>query len=297
VIRRLLLITAALAVVAVAGCSVQNQAATNLSAGLQPGTSSHQLSTGDGQRTYLVHRPAGEPPAGGYPLVVMLHGGFGTAAQAERAYGWDELADKSGFVVVYPEGLDRAWNAGTCCGVSQRDDVDDVAFISSAVADVEHQVSIDPRRRFVTGMSNGAMMAYRMACQTSLFAAAAPVSGTQLVSCTQAHPLSVLHLHGADDPRVRLDGKTGNGAVKVAGPPIARVLEGWRQRDHCTLFTTSTQGALTSSTATCPQGRTVRWVVIAGLGHEWPGASGSATELDATTTIWSFFEHHPAIAA
>jgi polyhydroxybutyrate depolymerase len=225
--------------------------------------------------------------------VVMLHGGFGTAELAEKAYGWDELAERAGFIVVYPDGVDRTWNAGSCCGRSAKTGVDDVGFIAAVVAELSRQVAIDPQRRYAAGMSNGAMMAYRLARQTTLFAAIAPVSGTQLATCDHAQPTSVLHLHGSTDPRVRLDGKPGDGASAVTGPPISTVLDGWRARDRCGAFTTTLDGPLTTAKADCPSGREVRWVVIAGLGHEWPTPSASGSSLDATTAIWDFFAAHP----
>lgn len=300
-IRRSWLIVAILAAL-LTGCGPTPSARLSTADALPVGTSSHQLSSGGLSRSYLVHRPATPPPSGGYPLVVMLHGGLGSAAQAERSYGWDAVADQQGFVVVYPDGIDRTWNAGTCCGRAQRDGVDDVGFLSTVVTDVAKQVAIDPKRRFVTGMSNGAMMSYRLACQTTIFAAFAPVAGTQLSDCRSAAPSSLLAIHGADDDTVRLDGRAGSGAVRVVGPPLSSVLDGWRKRDGCESFTTTVAGAVTTRTATCPSARTVTWIVIAGAGHQWPGSTGRgypgadtpSTALDATATIWSFFVQHPA---
>ena len=96
----------------VAGCGV----GTAGPGGFGQGTSVHTI----GDRTYRLYVPAGLPSSA--PLVVMLHGGFGSAQQAERAYGWDQSADSAKFVVAYPDGLGRAWNAGGgCCGRSSRD--------------------------------------------------------------------------------------------------------------------------------------------------------------------------------
>lgn len=79
-------------------------------------------------RSYRLYVPA--HPAAPAALVVMLHGGYGSAQQAEASYGWDRI--------LYPDGDGRAWNAGGgCCGSSARDGADDVAFIAAAVADVQ----------------------------------------------------------------------------------------------------------------------------------------------------------------
>jgi polyhydroxybutyrate depolymerase len=289
--------------VSVAGCGPVAVSTSAAASTLPAGTSQQVLVSGGGQRTFLVHRPAGEPPQAGYPLVMMLHGGFGSGEQAEKAYGFDALADSEGFVVVYPDGLDRAWNAGgDCCGTPGREQVDDVGFLTAVIARVTELTRIDAHRRYLTGMSNGAMMTYRLACQTTIFAAIAPVAGTQLVDCPAARPVSVLHIHGDADTRVRLDGRRGEGVAHITGPPISSVLSGWRDRDGCAAQHTSTRSPVTTSIAECPQGRSVEWIVVAGAGHQWPGAAGSGTiggdppseALSATSVIWDFFTRHPS---
>lgn len=192
-------------------------------AGFGTGTSFHTINVGGVDRTYRLYQPAGLPPSA--PLVVMLHGGFGSAKQAERSYGWDELADSEKFAVVYPNGSHRAWNAngGGCCGRSARDGVDDVAFISATVADIAKNVRIDSARIYATGMSNGAIMSYTLACNTQIFAAIGPVSGTQLDPCQSPHPTSVMHIHGTGDPLVRYTGGPGAGMAHINGPSVQQL--------------------------------------------------------------------------
>lgn len=172
-----------------------------------PGSSEHRLTVDGHDRSYRLYVPAHlSAPAA---LVVMLHGGYGSAQQAEASYGWDRIADEHGVVILYPDGDGRAWNAGGgCCGRPARDGTDDVAFIAAAVADAQKRVSIDAGAVFAAGMSNGAMMAYRLACETTLFAAIGPVSGTMPVGleCTAPAPISVMAVHGVDDTRVLYDG-------------------------------------------------------------------------------------------
>src|SRR5579859_6759791 len=170
------------------------------------------LHYGDRERTYLLHLP--EPlPNKPLPLVVVLHGGGGSAESAAKMTGFDAEADKDGFIAVYPNGTDKirpllnamgkpgflTWNAGGCCGYARDQDVDDVGFIRSVVAQVVKDNAADPERVYATGISNGGMMAYRLACEASdLFAAIAPVSGVQdVTSCKPAQPVSVFHIHGA----------------------------------------------------------------------------------------------------
>jgi polyhydroxybutyrate depolymerase len=126
-------------VLALAGCSPWEPTPPS---GFVNGTSVHTINVGGRDRTYRLDKPAGL--AASALLVVMLHGGFGSAAQAERAYGWDELAASGKFVVAYPDGLNRAWNVngGGWCGRPAREGVDDVAFISAAVAGIIKNVSV-----------------------------------------------------------------------------------------------------------------------------------------------------------
>ena len=116
------------------------------------GSSSHDIDVGGLRRTYIVYRPASLPAAAS--LVVMLHGGFGSASQAEKSYGWDAEADSGHFVVAYTDGLDRAWNTGGgCCGTPGRTNVDDIGFITAMVSAIEHQIPVNPNRVYATGIT------------------------------------------------------------------------------------------------------------------------------------------------
>ncbi len=277
---------------------------------LPKGSSTHSLKVGDTLRAYRTYVPDSIDPKKAVPIVVMLHGGFGSAKQAEGSYGWDDKADAEGFVVVYPDGRNRAWDAGTCCGKPAEEHVDDVAFIAQTVEAVQARQRIDPRRVFATGISNGAMMSYRLACETKVFAAIAPDAGAQMVSCDNPAPTSVLHIHGLADTHVPLDGSPGNGLGKVPEhTPIDEVLAGWRKVDGCDQPTQTKAGPVNTSTATCPDGRAVTFITIDGAGHQWPGAAPHSkvlakllhmdppsTAINATDVVWSFFAAHPAPA-
>ncbi len=148
--------------------------------------------------------------------MVTLHGGFGSAEQAERSYGWNQLADSAKFVVAYPDGVGRAWNAnGGCCGRPGREGLDDVGFITAAVDDISESVGIDTAQVYATGISNGGMMAYALACNTSTFAAIGPDSATQLDPGTAPRPTSVMHIHGTADRLIRYDGEPGYGVARI----------------------------------------------------------------------------------
>ena len=269
-------------------------------------SSSGSLAIDGVERTYRVYRPTGLPKSA--PLVIVLHGAAGTGKQAEESYGWDAQADSGKFLVVYPDGINRTWNVDPdCCGVAARDDVDDVGFLSKLAG------SFNASKVFVTGISNGAMMSYRLACDTKLFTAIAPVSGTMINKCPSPAPVSVIAIHGTADKTIPYDGGPGKrnnaGAgsrlpAKIDGPAIPALIATWRKTDRCEAPKTSTAGVVTTSVATCPDGRAVELITVAGAGHQWPGGREApiaqkllgldppSTALKATPTIWKFFSEH-----
>jgi polyhydroxybutyrate depolymerase len=160
------------------------------------------LVSGGVQRSALVHIPPvldATTPGRAVPAVANFHTMAETGEMMARLTHMSDLADQEGFVVVYPEGLEKAnvqgwlpggightWNGGTCCPKESTSRVDDVGFaralvhaLPSIVANLSHNMlSIDPRRIYAAGGSNGAFMVNRIACQApDLFAAVAPVSG------------------------------------------------------------------------------------------------------------------------
>jgi polyhydroxybutyrate depolymerase len=253
--------------------------------GFVDGTSMHTINVGGRDRGYRLHKPPGVPAS--TALVIVLHGGFGTGDYAETNYGWDQLADAQKFVVAYPNGLNRAWNVNGagCCGKPAKEGIDDVGFITAAVADIEKNVSINASHVYATGMSNGGMMDYTLACDTTLFAAIGPVSGTQLNPCRSPHPVSVMAIHGTADPLIPYDGGPGRGFVHLDGPPIQDINAFWRNVDHCATPAVTTSGSVTTSTAGCPDNRSVVLITIDGGGHHWPDF--------ATEKLWQFFVAHP----
>jgi polyhydroxybutyrate depolymerase len=269
-------------VLMIAGCAVWHPKPPT---GFVDGTSIHTVNVGGRDRVYRLHKPAGVPVSAG--LVVVLHGGFGSAEQAERSYGWDQLADSEKFVVAYPDGVVRAWNVngGGCCGRPAREGVDDVAFISAAVGNVAKNVSINAAHVYATGMSNGGMMSYTLACDTTLFAAIGPVSGTQVDPCRSPHPASVMAIHGTADPLIPYGGGPGHGFAHINGPPVPDLNAFWRKVDQCEAPAVTTSGSVTTSTAGCPDNRSVVLITIDGGGHHWPDF--------ATAKLWQFFAAHP----
>ena len=240
------------------------------------------------------------------PLVVVLHGGFGTGLGAERAYHWDDTAARFGFVVLYPDGFERAWNAGSCCGAPQRRNIDDVGFLSALIGRVVRDEDLDPNRIYITGMSNGAMMAYRMACDAPFaIAAIGPVAGTLTAACKQPKPTSVLAIHGLADQNVPFAGGVGKGFTHDSRPSVPASIARWRKIDGCAAPVDRTSGSVNESLSRCIHGRAVELITIAGAGHQWPGAvpppalarvllqlDQPSAAMNATATLWQFFNAH-----
>ena len=264
------------------------------------------------ERTYLVHRPTTIDTDDPTSLVVVLHGGFGTGAQARQSYGWDAKADAEGFVVAYPNGVDKAWNAGTCCGRPQRDNIDDVKFLGAAIDEIVDAEGVVPDRVYATGISNGGMMAYRLACELpGKVVAIGPVAASMTVGCADPppRPVGVLHIHGLDDRNVPFNGGVGTkGVAKDPRPSIPSVIERWRAVDACPgPPVTTTAGAVTTVTSSpCAAGTEVVLITVAGAGHQWPGSAPASeaarraldldvpsTALDATSMLWDFFSRQP----
>jgi polyhydroxybutyrate depolymerase len=266
----------------IAGCGIWHPKPPS---GFVDGTSTHTINVGGRDRIYRLHKPVGVPASA--RLVLVMHGGFGSAEQAERSYGWDQLADSEKFVVAYPDGVNRAWNVkgGGCCGRPARENVDDVGFISAAVADVAKNVSINASHVYATGMSNGGMMSYTLACDTTLFAAIGPVSGTQVDPCRSPHPASVMAIHGTADPLIPYGGGPGRGFAHINGPAVPDLNAFWRNVDRCQAPAVTTTGSVTTSTAGCADNRSVVLITVDGGRHHWPDF--------ATAKLWQFFAAHP----
>jgi polyhydroxybutyrate depolymerase len=283
-------------------------------------TSIGQLRTPDGRtRTYRLYVPASLDASTPAPLLVALHGGLGTSAQFAANSDFDGLAESNGFVVVYPDGIGarpdgtgpQTWNGGYCCGPAARDDVDDVGFVRQLIDRLGAELPIDPSRTFAASHSNGAIMAYRLACELSDRIAAIGVQAGSLGvdACAPARPVSVIHLHGTADTNHPIDGGAGSGLAGVAFRPARDAVEALAAADRCSPTpvpaTDPTNPDLAVTTWTpCADATAVRYVVVQGASHAWMGhpayselASSYVGEpypdLDASRAIWSVLASHP----
>ena len=251
-------------------------------------------------REYILHVPADYGGKAQLPLVIVLHGATQGAASAERMSGMSALADKEGFIAVYPNGTGKlpTWNAGNCCGYAESNKVDDIGFLRGLIGMLEKEYRIDPKRIYVTGISNGAMMSYRAACEMSdVVAAVAPVEGAQNVPCKPSAPVSVIVFHGTADRLVPYDG--GSTPYQV-GPhrtdtSVAETVAFWVKQDGCSATPKRDElaGAHVATYSGCEKGSGVALYTIPGGHHMWPGLSISGNTLPATELMWKFFALHP----
>ena len=266
-------------------------------------------------RTFLLHVPQGVDPRVALPLVVVFHGGGGNAMNAAHMSGMDDKADLDQFMVAYPngtgplDGLLLTWNTWGCCGRALDRQVDDVRFIRAMVSSLSREYRIDPRRIYATGMSNGAMMAYRVGCEMSdVFAAIAPVAGAlDTDDCNPRSPVSAIIFHGTADKHIRYEG--GKPAVSMdrrharADNPVSFAVGFWSRYDRCKPGPARTRrGHVVHDNYDCPDGTGVELYTIEGQGHAWPGGTMGrrmgnvdepTTEINATNVMWEFFAKHP----
>ncbi len=251
------------------------------------------ISVGGLQRTYYLHVPAGlDRPSG---LVLNLHGAGGNGGAQAAATGYNGVADAHGFVVAYPDGIDLSWADGRGASVPDRQGVDDVGFLSALAGRLMEEYAIQPGRVFATGMSAGAFMVNRLACERAdLVAAIVPVAGTlgSAFACNPAQPVSVLQMHGTTDPVVPFGGglMVGRGGLSdiVSAPALA---QRWRDVDGCPAPSESSpaMGVHQFAAAGCGGGTEVVFVQIDGGAHTWPGWG---SPFDASLAGGQFFATH-----
>jgi polyhydroxybutyrate depolymerase len=239
------------------------------------------------------------------PVVIVLHGAIESPEGVEKLSGMSAKADKENFIAVYPRGTGRGnaariptWNSGNCCGYAQQNRVDDVAFMRALISQLEQNYTVDPKRVYVTGISNGGMMSYRLACELSdKIAAAAPVEGAQNLPCKPSSPVSIIVFHGTADRLVPFNG--GSTPFQI-GPKrndtsVAETVAFWVKRDGCSTTPKHDETfALHSDVYSgCKEGTGVELYAVQGGHHIWPGSPISGNSVPATDLMWTFFSQHP----
>ncbi|MBP6940676.1 MAG: hypothetical protein KBB65_02790 [Syntrophorhabdaceae bacterium] len=283
----------------------------------RPGYNDASLTHDGRTRTYVVYIPTiyvvQKPQS--VPLVIVLHGNGENAKNAAHVTGFSQKANTEGFIVVYPNGTGwigknklLTWNSGNCCGFAVEHDIDDTGFIRALIEKLTKELPIDPKRIYATGISNGAMMSYRLGCELSdRIAAIGPVAGAlNIQDCRPAQPLSVVIFHGKDDQHVLYKGgkslKMADGRER-ADTPVSYAATFWAKHDQCSAVPqTEEKGRIITDLYTGgSSGTEVLVYSIKGGGHAWPGgkkrgyfnADTPVSEVPATDLIWEFFKSHP----
>lgn len=282
-------------------------------AALPAGVDQRTLPLAGAARTYLLLDARRDTsPA---PLVIALHGGGGNGKTMVPR--WADKARAEGIVAVFPDGIGRdgrmaTWNAGGCCGQAMATKSDDVGFVGALIDDLVRSGVADPKRVYVTGMSNGGMLTHKVAIALSgKVAAVAVVAGAMFGDeAPPAAPVPVMVMHGVKDQIVPYTGGPSPvGFVASAQArdfqPVEKTVAFWVKADGCTGGPkASPAGEVQMQDWTgCGGGAEVLFYRLASATHTWPGAKvpAGATRMlemtpydaiDATDAAWAFFKRH-----
>ena len=190
-------------------------------------------------RPFRVVVPSSPVPAERMPLLVLLHGLGATAASQDAYFKMSALAEERGFLLALPDGTVNArgmrfWNAtDACCAFGAT--VDDVAYLTAVIHDVQARFPVDPKRIFVVGHSNGGFMALRLACERSeLIAGVVSIAGaawSDPAKCTPRSAVSVLQVHGTLDTTIKY---AGGKVMKATQPGAEATIAQWAAKNRCT---------------------------------------------------------------
>ncbi len=277
------------------------------------------IMVGATSRSYLAYRPVGAVAGKPLPLVIVLHGMNGNGLVMSMFSGFNELAEKNSFIVLYPDAYGPLWNDGRVDmdSISFRTGVDDVQFIMQLVDSMVAASEVDPKRVYVTGFSNGGMMAMRIAIAASdRIAAVASVAGLMPKHLSLVRPgrmMPFLLIHGTEDRTVPWGGGVIMREKRKRGEVLSVLdtVSCWVRNNGCTsqvsvkiLPNRETSDRTVSFLVAygCPDpDNEVLLVSIQGGGHTWPGAEKCLPEknagrisrdFNASRFIWDFFSRH-----
>lgn len=279
---------------------------------LAPGDYTRELRIGDELRSYSLHIPASYQSEKPTPVVLVFHAAMMNDAIMARHCGLSEKADQSGFVVAYGNGTGttsalRYWDAGGVRGKVS----DDVGYTARLLDDLATVVNVDPKRVFAAGMSNGAMMCYRLAAELSdRIAAIATIAGTMAIEeCQPKQSVSVIHFHGSLDGLVHYNGPDDRTPKNLKFLSVDQTMRAWVKANECPetpvierLDALADNGTTVrrESYRAGKEGAEVVLYVIEGGGHTWPGRDPllwflgkSSRTVSANDLMWDFFQKHP----
>ena len=305
-----------------AGCSGRYPAKENVDSGVQgQGTGFGEAREIDFtilheglEREYRVHLPPAYDGSSKTPVVIFIHGSGGDIRSASRD-GLDTYSDELGFILVTPVATNALegplgsrwnggeWSGGQCCGSA-----DDVGFISRMIGELQQNFTVDEKRIYVTGISNGGLMTNRLACELSDKIAAVAVVAPPAIteSCSPSRPVPVMIIYGTEDPANPLDGSPPRGIFALVDYDRMLpqdVVNSWVRIDGCSPDSTSITkvGGVTFTTYEGENGTEVLFCLVEGMGHTWPSGMqyfsarvvGEVSNELSMVDIWTFFQKHP----
>ena len=267
-------------------------------------------------RSYTLYVPRAYDPGEPMPLIVALHGRGGDGGGMAYLSRLNELAERAGVIVAYPDGLNREWSyLRGAPGYAEAGQPDDVGFLTRLVDDLARDLAIDRQRVYVTGFSNGGFMTQHLACEASeTFAAFASIGATLapsfITDCEDAPPVPILLMHGTDDPVVAWEGAAYGGTILAASMPDTAIF--WAEHNQCdpeqVVREDVPKADPDAPTAVrrfriggCAGRGFVLYEVIEGGGHTLPGVAGrldassmgeTNMDIDTGEELWAFFSQH-----
>jgi polyhydroxybutyrate depolymerase len=224
----------------------------------------------------------------------------------ERLTGFSDLADAEGFAAVYPQGVSRSWNAGHGAGEAAIRDIDDVGFVDSLITLLAEEHGIDRRCVAAAGMSAGASLVHRLACEMpdripAVAAVAGTIASSVAAACAPVRPVSVLQIHGTADPIVTWEGNVPLSSAQTES--VDDTVRGWVERNRCNPEpeVELVRDNYVRETYVATDGTEVKLYTIIGGGHTWPSGEQylpvsvivpTSRALDATRLAWDFFKCH-----
>ncbi len=251
-----------------------------LSCSVPTGDFSKKITYNNLERGYFLHVPTSYDGDKEAALVIVLHFYGGTGEAMSQVTGLNVKSDEAGFIAVYPDAYGESWQDS------------DVGFVEALIDKIQEEYSIDKKRIFVTGYSNGAALAHLLACKSNKIASAAPVAGGLMYmdfsSLTPDAPRSTIHFHARDDSVFPYNGDAYSAPVEV-------MMAAWAKANGCDLgpdsFYNGTGALRQTWSRSDGASEIVLWTTNEG-DHGWPETS-SPHKLDANDLIWEFFENHP----
>lgn len=255
----------------------------------------------DGQtRHYRLYVPESYDPEQAMPLVIVFPGATQSVTDIAVMSGWHLLGEEEGFITVYPQITNRWWNDGVVT-IPAVLETDDVAFTQALIDDITQKWCVDGDHIFASGVSNGADMSARLACELSdQIAAVGAVAGGHFPlkdGCEPDRPIPIIVFFGTEDEVIPYEG--GDSAYfAVLGfadmPSVEEGMNAWAELNGCELD--SAEEAITSEVSLLHYNNCDAEVAlyrIDGGGHAWPGGFGETNpDIDATALMWAFFVEH-----